>query len=235
MAFEKLLGKLVIRYLSGKVSRRTLNSLAFELLAYRNSRFNEGDISKEGKIPARLHLGCGLRLIEGWLNVDAVGGDQFIDFRRDFPFPSDSFEAIVSQHVIEHFDVVDDAPHIADELLRILKPGGILWITTPDMKRLCTAYVQGDIESWISFYVKRHPTFELPSKCPSQMMNYLFHQNGEHKNLFDSDLVASLLTQSGFKNITFENEQAMIDEFPDFTRRSDDDTTMYVRAIKEVL
>lgn len=45
------------------------------------------------------------------------------------PFADDSFDLIVSNNVFEH---VADAEQVAGELLRILKPGGVLCASTPN-------------------------------------------------------------------------------------------------------
>jgi SAM-dependent methyltransferase len=45
------------------------------------------------------------------------------------PFPAESFDAIVSNHSLEHFAALDRA---LTELSRVLKPGGAVFIAVPD-------------------------------------------------------------------------------------------------------
>jgi SAM-dependent methyltransferase len=46
------------------------------------------------------------------------------------PFPDESFECAISSQVIEH--IPDEGGRLIDELTRVLKPGGILVLGTPD-------------------------------------------------------------------------------------------------------
>ncbi|TAL12093.1 MAG: glycosyltransferase [Nitrospirae bacterium] len=48
------------------------------------------------------------------------------------PFPGESFSAVINSEVIEH---VPDSPEIWSEMWRVLRPGGILVIGTPDYGR----------------------------------------------------------------------------------------------------
>jgi ubiquinone/menaquinone biosynthesis C-methylase UbiE len=48
------------------------------------------------------------------------------------PFADESFQAVICSEVIEH---VPDTPEVLDEMRRVLKPGGILILGTPDYGR----------------------------------------------------------------------------------------------------
>src|SRR3954453_10246759 len=60
--------------------------------------------------PLRLHLGSAGNYLEGWVNVDLIGMESDVswDLRSGIPFPDDSAEAVVLEHVIEHFTLADD-------------------------------------------------------------------------------------------------------------------------------
>jgi hypothetical protein len=50
----------------------------------------------------RLHLGCGSRLVNDWLNVDVVDSDYDVDLASGrLPWRSGVFDTIVSEHFIE--------------------------------------------------------------------------------------------------------------------------------------
>ncbi len=62
------------------------------------------------------------------LEVPSILCDFMID---PLPFDDNSIDVIYSKSVIEHF-YVRDLPHLFGEVLRVLKPGGVFVITTPD-------------------------------------------------------------------------------------------------------
>jgi 2-polyprenyl-3-methyl-5-hydroxy-6-metoxy-1,4-benzoquinol methylase len=58
---------------------------------------------------------------------------DFCDFNSSFPYKNDSFEAVCSIEVLEHLENVF---HFIREMHRILKPGGVAVITTPNVLNL---------------------------------------------------------------------------------------------------
>ena len=54
-----------------------------------------------------LHIGCGWNHVDGWLNVDkfAANADTYLNAYSRFPFPSESFDKVFSEHMIEHLEV----------------------------------------------------------------------------------------------------------------------------------
>lgn len=85
---------------------------------------------------AKLNIGCGPDVREGWINADLSDyGDICIDARLPLPFPDASFRYIFSEHFIEHLDKTN-AIQFFRECLRILVPGGRIRFTTPDLSVL---------------------------------------------------------------------------------------------------
>lgn len=103
-----------------------------------------GDIST----PAlRLNLGCGDKILPGYVNVDVVEAragmkpDVVCDLRNLSPFAADSADEILSVHVVEHFwrwEVAD----ILREWVRVLKPGARMVIECPNVTSACAAFLQ---------------------------------------------------------------------------------------------
>lgn len=60
---------------------------------------------------------------------ERLAGADVIVPGRPLPYADDSFDAVVSMDVIEH--VVDPVPWVR-EALRVLKPNGVLFLTTPN-------------------------------------------------------------------------------------------------------
>jgi SAM-dependent methyltransferase len=79
-----------------------------------------------------LDVGCSYNKIPGALTLDInpkVRPDILHDLNQ-FPYPiaSDSFDEIYAKHVIEH---LNDPVGFMKEILRILKPGGTVFVETP--------------------------------------------------------------------------------------------------------
>lgn len=86
----------------------------------------------------KLNLGCGDKILPGYLNVDVVASrrgfkpDVICDLRELTPFEDNSVGEILSVHVVEHFwrwEVLD----VLKEWVRVLKPGGTMILECPNL------------------------------------------------------------------------------------------------------
>jgi SAM-dependent methyltransferase len=94
--------------------------------------------------PRLLNLGCGHRFHPAWQNVDIAPQNPCVmraDVSQGIPFPDGHFDAVYHSHMIEHIRVRDVQRFLAD-CHRVLKPGGIIRIATPNLERLCELYLQ---------------------------------------------------------------------------------------------
>jgi predicted SAM-dependent methyltransferase len=185
-------------------------------------------------VPARdrLHLGCGPRRVPGWLNVDLAASDFDVDIARRLPWRDETFRVIVSQHVVEHFELEREVLPLLGELARVLVRGGELWLSCPDMEKVCRAYLNGQLDVWLRDRQSRFPDYR-PTAPTVHMVNDLFHQAGEHKNLFDYPLLEWALAQAGIGHVRRMNEKDLLTRFPEFPERGDDLMTLYVAATKD--
>jgi SAM-dependent methyltransferase len=81
---------------------------------------------------AKLNLGCGNRLMKGYLNLDNNDNCQ-PDVRHDlnsypYPFVDGQFDEVYCDHVIEH---LDDALDFLQECHRITRDGGMVIVKCP--------------------------------------------------------------------------------------------------------
>lgn len=83
----------------------------------------------------KLNLGCGLRKLDGWVNVDIADADVTCDITLPLPFADESVDVVMAIHVLEHF-YVWDAKTILDQWLRVLKPGGVLILELPCLDKI---------------------------------------------------------------------------------------------------
>lgn len=84
----------------------------------------------------RLQIGAGLNPREGWLNTNYRPGRQdpviHLDATLPFPLPDASFDYIFSEHMIEHIGFAEGQAMLR-ECARVLRPGGRLRLSTPDL------------------------------------------------------------------------------------------------------
>lgn len=107
-----------------------------------------------------LHVGCGTAnrqriptrfQNEHWsevrLDIDKnVNPDIVADIRDLSMLPANSYDAVFSPHNIEHLNYyeVNTALH---EFRRVLKPGGLLLVLVPNLRRIAQHIVDKDIDS----------------------------------------------------------------------------------------
>ena len=137
----------------------------------------------------KLHLACGHDYEESYINVDLYAPEDAVcDVRFDvmkLPYEDNSIDEIKAFHIIEHFHFFE-AQDVLKEWYRVLKPGGVLHIETPDFLESCRAFVNGDGD----FRVLLYNHFFAHPWIPGQT----------HKFLFTEDQLKTNLEWAGFKN-----------------------------------
>lgn len=180
----------------------------------------------------RLNLGCGNHTPDHWINVDYSIGARCAklpffspinrrlrlfnidwrnditvhDLRRRFPWKDNEIDAIYTSHTLQHFRRAD-AQEFVRECYRVLKPGGILRVIVPDLRRLVDAYLAGEVradrfidELLVHHYSDRSgvlaklaPIVQYPCRCTydAETLLELLTGNGfsgAQRDPFDSDL-----------------------------------------------
>ena len=181
----------------------------------------------------KLHLGCGLRKMEGWLNVDLTNSDFDVDLASTpLPFPSSFFDIIVSQQVIEHLRLESELVPLFSELHRIMRPGAWLWLSCPDMEKICRSYAVDRGQALLDDRLRRLPDNPWRSTSYSQdIINFYFHQCGEHKNIFDYEMLAFELDLAGFSSVVRTSEHDLLFEHHEI-QRGDEFHSIYIKAQK---
>ena len=138
----------------------------------------------------RLHLGCGKRHLDGWLNIDLFGSDHDCDIRK-LPFDDESAEEIMAIHVCEHF-YVTEILSVLKEWRRVLKPGGKMVLELPCLDKVLIHFANGSPENFTLW-----PLYGDPNT----------HKDGEpalHKWSWSKSQFKALLKAVGFDEITEE-------------------------------
>lgn len=99
---------------------------------------------KKTRAPRKLHIG-GTEKKKGWeiLNVlDGPGVEHVGDARDLSRFENDTFSAIYASHILEHLGYKDGIPAALREWHRVLRPGGTLYVSVPDLDVLARMFLQ---------------------------------------------------------------------------------------------
>ncbi len=218
----------LLRLLTLSCSERTRKLVQFDLTRARARRRMPRRVKPWAEY---LHVGCGPRRVAGFVNIDVAASELDVDLASGaLPFPDESFSAVVAQHVIEHLELRRELLPLLRELRRVLKPGGEIWLSTPDMEKVCRLYVDGHIRELIDDRSTRWTTYSLEGAPDQHFLNDLFHQAGEHRNLLDQQLLNWTLEQTGFSEIERQREADLLLRFPGFPPRRDDFQTLLVLA-----
>lgn len=143
----------------------------------------------------KLHLGSGTVRLEGWINIDLeTKADLNLDLRRGLPFADGAARLVYNEHVIEHITVEEGRRCLAD-WFRVLEPGGVLRVATPDLAYVVERY-QHD---W-----KDQAWLQLPEyafiRSRAEMMNVAFRWWG-HQYLYDGEELERRLREAGFGTV----------------------------------
>ena len=176
---------------------------------YRNQRFhrrNRSVIIKRyfnGRKVNKLQIGCQGQVVEDWLNVDLIPKSRevaLMDATKPFPFENNVFQYIFSEHMIEHI-TFKEAEFMLKECYRIMKPGGVIRISTPNIQFLMDLYNNPKTEVQDG-YIQQSATFiegKMPLTATSVINN--FFKDWGHQYIHDFESLELLLTNAGFVNV----------------------------------
>ena len=101
----------------------------------------------------KLHLGCGTKKLEGWVNIDSVPEcrpDVVHDITRPLPYADQSAEELLAEDLLEHFDKYVRYL-VFYEWTRVLKVGGKITLQVPDFKTILLRYFKFGYDNFVDF------------------------------------------------------------------------------------
>jgi hypothetical protein len=175
-------------------------SLKFELWAWLGTTFFSRRPKSHNGI---LHLGSGDGMVDGYCNADFFRFNVLrrlflkkphkelnweLDARRPLYCEDNFFEGIFSEHTLEHLSL-SDVRRLLLELFRVLKAGGRIRLSVPDLKK------------YVDFYEGRSVASEFQQwEIPGEALWSLNHDFG-HQCCFDGEFLGALLLEAGFSEV----------------------------------
>lgn len=154
---------------------------------------------KEKDMVIKLNLGCGVQLLDGYINIDRKTDGEVYPLSANYKtadhpdgiilnpegkeVADNSIDEIRASHILEHFSY-REVPIIAKYWVSKLKPGGILKIAVPDFGKIAHDYVGGKKTNVLGY-----------------TMGGQSDENDYHKSLFDRNGLVSLFEECGLENI----------------------------------
>ncbi len=152
----------------------------------------------------KLQLGSSDSILSGWLNTDLFPGHAtvvFLDATKRFPLDDNTFDYIISEHMIEHVDY-EAGEAMLRECFRVLKPGGRVRIATPDLDVVVGLHSKEKTDAqrqYIDWAIAKFvPTIQ--GNKDVFVINNFFRAWG-HRFIYDEDTLNRLLSRCGFCEI----------------------------------
>ena len=174
----------------------------------------------------RLHLGCGPRILPGWANIDiGLHADVTLDLCRPIPLPDDSVDYVFSEDFIEHLSFKMGSG-VLRECARVLRPGGVLRLATPDLTRFAQEYLARS-EPGLAWYRAEFPGLVTHA----QMFNAGMRAWG-HRFLYDEETLRFVLEPLGFSVVRTAFGQSTVEALRGLEVRDAGEgaTSMYFEA-----
>ena len=131
-----------------------------------------------------------IKLIESVIK----NGVLYANASKRIPEPNHSADALYCSHVLEHFDV-EEAKLFLKEALRVLKHGGVLRISVPDLKKIVDDYVAtGDADA----LVQETALAQSPPRKFLKRIEFLLVGYRRHRWMYDGQSLCKLLSSMGF-------------------------------------
>ncbi len=151
--------------------------------------------------------------------VDKLSNQKFIHHSLGYgiPFEDNSVDFIYSSHFIEHL-YKSETQKILVEAYRVLKKGGRIRITVPNLEYAISLYQSGHKEDFLEFFF---PNSQNESKL------------GTHRYMYDFGLLKLLLENSGFVEIErFSYQTGHTPDIKILDNRPEQ--TLFVEAVKRL-
>lgn len=151
----------------------------------------------------KLQIGFGYNPIDGWLNTGIAFWEcwngMYMDAGKPFPLPDNSFDYVFSEHLFEHL-TYQQAQNMLHECYRVMKPGAVMRIATPNLRFLLDLYENPDKPLHKAYMENSVKNLGMPP-TPAYVISR-FHTSWGHQIIYDKETLTKALSDAGFKDIT---------------------------------
>ena len=145
----------------------------------------------------KINLGSGHWKLDGWVNVDLDPGsrpDVLANLARPLPFRNGVAWLMHTEDFIDQLEL-EQASGFLRECHRVLQPGGILRVLTPDLEKLTVLYLE-DPDELVRLWCENVPVpLQFNSAC--EVLNLGMRFAG-HRFMYDREMLATLAGHCGF-------------------------------------
>jgi SAM-dependent methyltransferase len=211
-----------------------------------------------------IHPGSGVRFRKGWLNTDILclwdkhdhateharishvadrEGETYYYLQHDspqpYPCPDGTFEWGFSEHFLEHLTPSDAIGWLV-EMRRVLRPGGLMRISTPNLE----TYMRGYLDPEGRFFAEHRKRLEqmhaIGPKAPTTrawMVNQIFFKWG-HRWVYDFEEIRDVAVRAGFpadQVVEYGFQEGSVEEVAqlDLPVRNDESIYVELRSASE--
>lgn len=169
-------------------------------------------------------------------HIYRVDGSSYfteLDICEPLPIETGAVDWVYAEHLIEHVPLTAGIGWLA-ECRRILAPGGLLRVTTPDLRKYVEGYLTDD-----RFFAKHRRRVRyaigiappMPER-PAFMFNQIFYLYG-HRWIYDLEELRYALTAAGFDDSTITvcaYREGARQDIADLDQTIRNDETLYVEV-----
>lgn len=138
------------------------------------------------------------------------------DLAYSLPFADSTVDFLYSSHFLEHL-FRKDALRLLNESFRVLKPGGVLRISIPDLEYAISLYGKGEKDRMLAayFFVDDDDSYYA-----------------RHKYMYDYSMLSEILSKIGFKDVKrCSFQQGDVPDLLELDNREEE--SLFVEAVKE--
>ena len=153
----------------------------------------------------KINIGCGWECRDGWINVDNTKKHQakeypieFMDATEVWPYGDDTFEYVLSEHMIEHVPA-NKGLFMLKEAYRTMKPGAIIRISCPN-RSFFEALAGKDDHLFVHAYANKIFKRQVSSGDAARIASRTLNEQG-HVWVPTAMQLIQQVEKAGFKNV----------------------------------